>query len=156
LPPWPALVCRTIFEGFLHNASGCHYYKRRTGRRNLFFDGVLAENSGSPVSFSCNVDVCDPESFQIYQWKELSMDVQYKSLVLVIFNEEQLRRFQKKYYSSSNITVFDIAREMKADATDVINNFDFLDFAETIMSQADAHLAKTTDHQKEKKLLQRL
>jgi hypothetical protein len=84
------------------------------------------------------------------------MDVQYKSLVLVIFNEEQLQRFQKKYYSSSDITVFDIAREMKADATDVINNFDFLDFAETIMSQADARLAETTNHQKEEKLLQRL
>jgi hypothetical protein len=84
------------------------------------------------------------------------MDVQYKSLVLVIFNEEQLRRFQKKYHSSSDITIFDIAREMKADATDVINNFDFLDFAETIVSQADAHIVKTLDHQKEEKLLQRL
>lgn len=84
------------------------------------------------------------------------MDVKYNSLVLVIFSEEQLRRFQKKYYSSSDMTVFDIAREMKADAMDVINNFDFLVFAETLMNQADSRLTETADHQKEERLLQRL
>lgn len=84
------------------------------------------------------------------------MDVQYNSLVLVIFNKEQLRQFQKKYYASGSTTLFDIAREMKAEATDVINSFDFLDFAEELMRQTEDPLEKTTVRRKKSSLIQRL
>lgn len=83
------------------------------------------------------------------------MSLQYDSLVLVIFNEEQLRRFQKRYYSSENMTMFDIAREMKTEANEVINSFDFLEFAEMLMRQAEPQLAETTHHHEDKELLQR-
>ncbi len=82
--------------------------------------------------------------------------VQYNNLILVIFNEEQLRKYKEEYYSSDKITLFDIANQMKADARDVINNFDFLDFAETIMRQTDSTIPKTIDRLDEEKLLRRL
>ena len=84
------------------------------------------------------------------------MSVQYDSLVLVIFNEEQLRRFQKRYHSSKNMTMFDIAREMNAEANDVIKSFDFLEFAEMLMRQADPQLTQNINHHDDEQLLQRL
>lgn len=84
------------------------------------------------------------------------MAIQYNNLILVILNEEQLRAYQEKYYASEDVTIFDIARQMKTEAQDVINSFDFLDFAEALMRQADSNISKSTDHQEEKKLLRRL
>jgi hypothetical protein len=84
------------------------------------------------------------------------MAIQYNNLILVILNEEQLRAYQEKYYTSADVTIFDIARQMKAEALDVINTFDFLDFAETLMRQADEALSKSKNHQGDKKLLRRL
>lgn len=83
------------------------------------------------------------------------MSVQYESLVLVIFNEEQLRRFQQRYQTSGTMTLFDIAREMKAEATDVINNFDFLEFAEMLVRQAEPRIAHSAAHRQDEHLLQR-
>lgn len=82
------------------------------------------------------------------------MSVQYDSLVMVIFNEEQLQRFQQRYYASSETTLFDIAREMRSDAEGVIDSFDFLEFAEALMRQAD--LRREHARHKDEQLLQRV
>lgn len=84
------------------------------------------------------------------------MAIQYNNLILVILNEEQLHAYQKKYYASESVTIFDIAQQMKAEAQEVLDSFDFLDFAETLMRQADSSLSRATNHQEEKKLLRRL
>jgi hypothetical protein len=84
------------------------------------------------------------------------MTEKYKNLILVIFNEEQLRKYKEKYYSSAEVTLFSIADEMKADARKLIESFDFLDFAETIMRQTDATIPKSTNHHKDEGLLKRL
>ena len=84
------------------------------------------------------------------------MREKYKNLILVIFNEEQLRKYKKKYYSSGEVTLFRIADEMKADARKLIESFDFLDFAETVMRQTDSTLPKSTNHHKDEELLRRL
>ena len=74
------------------------------------------------------------------------MAIQYNNLILVILNEEQLRSYQEKYYTSDNVTIFDIARQMKTEAQDVIDSFDFLDFAEALMRQADGTFSKATTY----------
>jgi hypothetical protein len=84
------------------------------------------------------------------------MSVRYDSLVLVIFSAEQLQEFQRRYHASGATTLFEIAREMKAEATDVINNFDFLEFADMLMRQTDPHLAPAARHHEDDHLLQRL
>lgn len=84
------------------------------------------------------------------------MREKYKNLILVIFNEEQLRKYKEKYYSSDEITLFRIADEMRTDAQKLIESFDFLDFAETIMRTTDSTLPKSTTHHKDEKFLKRL
>lgn len=84
------------------------------------------------------------------------MKEKYKNLILVIFNEEQLQKYKEKYYSSNEVTLFRIADEMKKDAQKLIESFDFLDFAETIMRAPDSTLSKSTNHRKDEKLLRRL
>lgn len=71
------------------------------------------------------------------------MSEQYRSLILVIFNEAQLKRYQQKYYASDEATLFGIAEEMKAEAHNLIEEFDFLDFAETILHQVDSSTLKS-------------
>ena len=83
------------------------------------------------------------------------METQYRNLILVIFNEQQLREYKAKYYASEEVTIFDIANEMKTEARDLIDHFDFLDFAEAVMRQPDATIPKVTDHQDDEKLLKR-
>lgn len=84
------------------------------------------------------------------------MTEKYKNLILIIFNEEQLRKYKEKYYSSAEITLFSIADEMKADARKLIESFDFLDFAETIMRQTDSTIQKSTNHHEDERLLKRI
>jgi hypothetical protein len=84
------------------------------------------------------------------------MAEKYKNLILIIFNEEQLRKYKEKYYSSDNVTLFSLADEMKADAKKLIESFDFLDFAETIMRQTDSTIPKSTNHYEDERLLKRL
>jgi hypothetical protein len=81
---------------------------------------------------------------------------QYTNLILMIFNEQQLRKYKERYYSSDKVTIFDIAHEMQADAKDLLEAFDFLDFAEAVLRQPDATLPNTTAYQKDEKLLKRL
>lgn len=82
--------------------------------------------------------------------------VRYDSLILVIFTAEELQRYRELYATSETLTIFDIAKKMKADAQDVLNTFDFLDFAEAILQQADPADRRRTKQHKEQKLLQRL
>ena len=84
------------------------------------------------------------------------MREKYNNLILIIFNEEQLRKYKEKYYSSDKVSLFRIADEMKADARKLIESFDFLDFAETIMRQTDSTIPKATNHHKDERLLKRL
>jgi hypothetical protein len=83
--------------------------------------------------------------------------VRYDSLILVIFTEEQLQRYREKYATSATLSIFDIAKEMKADAQEVLNSFDFLDFAEAVLQQTDSTAVSKTSKPREKtKMLQRL
>lgn len=81
---------------------------------------------------------------------------QYTSLILVIFNEQQLRKYKAKYEASHTVLIFDIAAAMKADAKDLIETFDFLDFAEAVVRQTDAVSPMATTHRDDEKLLKRL
>jgi hypothetical protein len=83
------------------------------------------------------------------------MNVQYKNLILVIFNEQQLQNYQQKYYSGK-LSLFDIANEMQAEAQEVIDSFDFLDFAETLMRQTAEGREHLQRRQQEEKWLQRM
>jgi len=84
------------------------------------------------------------------------MEEKYNNLILVIFNEQELQKYKEKYHSSDKITLFNIANEMKADAQKLIDSFDFLDFAETIMRQTDSTISKSKKHHDDKNLLKRI
>lgn len=86
---------------------------------------------------------------------ETTEPVRYDSLILVIFTTEELQRYREQYAASESLTIFDIAKEMKADAQDVLDNFDFLDFAEAVLQQTDTATASHKPREKTR-MLQRL
>jgi len=114
------------------------------------------ESSGSSSGFTSSFKIRKTLATDGHQPSKQTMSEKYKNLILVIFNEEQLRKYKEKYHSSAEVTLFGIANEMKTDARKLIESFDFLDFAETIMRQTDSTIPKSTNHHKDERLLKRI